>query len=179
MRSISIIALLVLIPINAFAQEFSSERKSEIVASFNKEKHSIKEKNGVRVEKYKRVVSEPANKPSVRDYSGIYDVEGFGYRINIQVGNDGSVNATGTEPTNGGTRNFRLEGAKIANAMLTATKVYDDGSKEKFEGVFLNRTDYISPTDPGVRTFGLGVIVKNPVEVNGLTFDKLFYQWRP
>jgi hypothetical protein len=176
MRSISIIALLVLIPISAFAQESSSERKSEIVASFNKEKHAVKEKHGVRVEKYKKVVSEPANKPNIRDYSGSYEVEGFGHRINIQVGNDGSVNATGTEPTNGGTRSFRLEGAKIANAMLTATKVYDDGSTEKFEGVFLNRTDYISLTDPGVRTFGLGVIVNNPVEVNGNTLDRLFYQ---
>jgi hypothetical protein len=176
MRSISIIALLVLIPVSAFAQESSSERKSEIVASFNKEKHAVKEKHGVRVEKYKKVVSEPANKPNVRDYSGVYEVEGFGHRINIQVGTDGSVNATGTEPTNGGRRSFRLEGAKIANAMLTATKVYDDGSTEKFEGVFLNRTDYISPTDPGVRTFGLGVIVNNPVEINGLTLDKLFYQ---
>jgi hypothetical protein len=179
MRPISIIALLVLIPISVIAQEFSSDRKSEIVASFNKEKHHVKEKNGVRVEKYKKVVSVPANKPNIKDYSGIYDVEGFGYRISIQVGNDGSVNATGTEPTTGGTRNFRLDGAKIANAMLTATKVYDDGSTEKFEGVFLNRTDYSSPTDPGVRTFGLGVIVNNRVEVNGLTLDKLFYQSKP
>jgi hypothetical protein len=178
MRPISIIALLVLIPISAFAQEFSSERKSEIVASFNKEKNVAKEKHGVRIEKYKKIVSEPANKPNIRDYSGFYEVEGFGYRINIQVGNDGSVNATGTEPTNGGTRSFRLAGAKIANAMLTATKVYDDRAKEKFEGVFLNRTDYISPTDPSVRTFGLGVIVNNPVEINGLTLDKLFYQWK-
>ncbi len=176
MRWISAIALLVLIPIIALAQESSIERKSEIVASFNKEKHKAKEIYGVRVEKYKKVVSEPANKTNIRDYAGVYEVEGFSHRLNIQVGDDGSVNATGTEPINGGARSFRFEGAKVANAMLTATKIYTDGSTEKFEGVFLDRTDYLSPTDPGVRTFGLGVIVNNPVEVNGITLDKLFYQ---
>ena len=178
MRWISAITMLVLIPIIAVAQESSTERKSEIVASFNKEKHAVKEKHGVRVEKYKKVVSEPAIKSNIQDYSGVYEIDGFGHRLNIQVRSDGSVSATGSEPTNGGTREFRLEGARLANAMLTARKVFTDGSTEKFEGVFLNRTDYISPTDPGVKTFGLGVIVNNPVEVNGLTLDKLFYQFK-
>ena len=178
MRALSLITLLAFIPLTAFAQNSSLERKSEIVASFNKEKHVAKEKHGVRVEKYKKVVSEPANKANIQDYSGVYEVEGFGHRLNIQVGSDGNVNATGSEPINGGTRTFKLEGAKISNAMLTATKVYPDGSTEKFEGVFLNRTDYISPTDAGVRTFGLGVVVNSPVDVNGLTFDRLFYQFK-
>ena len=176
MRLMSTIALLVLMPIIALAQQSSLERKSEIVASFNKEKHVAKEKYGVRVEKYKKVVSEPANKPNPKDYSGVYEVEGFGHRLNIQVSDDGNVIATGVEPTNTGTRSFKLEGAKIANAMLIGTKVFADGSTATFEGVFLNRTDYISPNDLGVRTFGLGVLVTNPTEVNGLTFDRLFYQ---
>ena len=178
MRALALITWLAFIPLTAFAQDSSMVRKSEIVASFNKEKHVAKEKHGVRVEKYKKVVSEPANRANNQEYSGVYEVEGFGHRLSIQVGNDGNINATGSEPANGGTRSFKLEGAKISNAMLTATKVYPDGSTEKFEGVFLNRTDYISPTDAGVRTFGLGVIVNNPVEVNGLTFDKLFYQFK-
>ena len=61
-------------------------------------------------------------------------------------------------------------------ALLTATKVYSDGAREKFEGSFLNRTDRNSPTDPGVTIFGLGVVLTTPFEVNGLTYDKLFYQ---
>ena len=56
------------------------------------------------------------------------------------------------------------------------TKVYSDGAREKFEGSFLNRTDRNSPTDPGVTIFGLGVVLTTPFEVNGLTYDKLFYQ---
>ena len=39
-----------------------------------------------------------------------------------------------------------------------------------------NRTDRNSPTDPGVTIFGLGVVLTTPFEVNGLTYDKLFYQ---
>ena len=176
MRCILAISLLVSIPMISLAQQSSVERKSEIVASFNKEKHVTKEKYGVRVEKYKKVVSEPANKPNLKDYSGVYEVDGFGHSLNIQVADDGNITATGVEPSNTGTHRFRLEGAKIANAMLTGTKVYADGSTAKFEGVFLDRTDYISPNDSGVRTFGLGVLVTNPTEVNGLTLDRLFYQ---
>ena len=176
MRSLSIIALLALIQIVSFAQASSSQRRNEIVASFNKEKHLAKEKYGVRVEKYKKVVSEPAMKQNLRDYSGSYEAEGLEYRITLQVGSDGAVQANGSETTNGATRSFRLQGAKIANAMLTATKVYDDGSRDKFEGVFLNRTDFTSPNDPGVKLFGLGVIVRNPVEIHGVALDKLFYQ---
>jgi hypothetical protein len=173
MRQLSIIALLILIPMSAISQDsYTQERTREIVASFSKEKHAVKEKNGVRVEKYKKVVSEPAVKQDIKEYSGVYEVHGFAFVINIQVGSDGSVRGTGSDPTKG---NFRLEGAKITGAMLTATKVYEDGTTEKFEGVFINRTDYISPTDRGVRTFGLGVVI-SPVEFAGVTLDKLFYQ---
>ena len=182
MHPLSIITLLVglgLIPVNAIAQEsYIQKRTQEIVASFNKQKYAVKEKYGVRSEKYKRVVSEPVIKQSIRDYSGVYEVSDLGYLINIQVGSDGSVKATGFYPANGSTRparSFRLEGAYITGAMLTATKVYDDGATEKFEGVFINRTDFNSPTDSGVSAFGLGV-VGNRVEFAGVTLDKLFYQ---
>ena len=182
MRPLSIITLLVgfwLIPVNAISQEsYTQKRTQEIVASFNKQKHKVKEKYGVRTEAYKKVVSEPWIKPNIRDYSGVYEASDFGYLINLQVGSDGSVKAFGSEPANIGTRqarSFRLEGAKIVGAMLTGTKVYDDGPTEKFEGVFINRTEFNSPTDNGVSTFGLGV-VGTPVEFAGVTLDKLFYQ---
>jgi hypothetical protein len=182
MRPLSIITLLIgflLVPLTAICQESSTQRRTqEIVASFNKEKHVVKEKYGVRTEKYKKVVSEPAIKQNIRDYSGVYEVSGFGYLINVQVGSDGSVKATGSEPADSGTRqarSFRLEGASITGAMLTGTKVYHDGATEKFEGVFINRTDFNSLTDKGVSSFGLGVVA-NSVEVAGVTLDKLFYQ---
>jgi hypothetical protein len=182
MRPLFIITLFVgfwPIPVNGISQEsYTQKRTEEIVASFNKQKYAVKEKYGVRKEKYKKVSSEPVIKQNIRDYSGVYEVSDLGYLINIQVGSDGNVKAIGSEPANGGTRQarrFRLEGANIAGAMLTATKVYEDGATERFEGVFINRTEFNSPTDNGVSAFGLGV-VGNPVEFAGVTLDKLFYQ---
>lgn len=185
MRPLSIITLLLgfwLVPPIAISQESNTQRSTqsrtqEIVASFNKEKNLVVEVYGVKKEKYKRVVSEPAIKQNIRDYSGVYEVSEMGYLINIQVGSDGSVKATGYDPANGSTRparNFRLERVRITGSMLTATKVYDDGATEKFEGVFINRTDFISPTDKGVSSFGFGVV--GSFEFAGVTLDRLFYQ---
>jgi Ca2+-binding RTX toxin-like protein len=73
-------------------------------------------------------------------------------------------------------RTFTLENVRIEGALLTASRVYQDGTTEAFEGVFLKRTDRTSPTDPGVTTFGLGVVIRTPFETNGLTYEKLFYR---
>jgi hypothetical protein len=60
----------------------------------------------------------------------------------------------------------------------TGTKIYQNGAREKFEGIFLIRTDRNSPTDPGVTKFGLGVLLNPPFEHEGNTYDKLFLQRR-
>ena len=173
MRTCVVIALFVVCAVSAFSQQLSSQAKAQAVAeAFSKNKHVVKEKFGVRVEKYKDVKSEPLIKQNIGDYSGTYEVSGLGYVISLQVGSDGRVQANGYE--NG--RVFKLENANINGAVLTASKVYKNGTTEKFEGVFLKRTDRNSPTDPGVTTFGLGVLLDAPVELNGNTFDKLFYQ---
>ena len=148
MRPLSILTLFLgfwLVPVTAISQESNTQRNTqsrtqEIVAAFNKQKHEVVEVYGVKKEKYKRVVSEPAIRQNISDYSGVYEVSEMGYLINIQVGSDGNVKATGSEPAKGDThqrRSFRLEDARITRAMLTATKVYDDGATEKFEGVFI------------------------------------------
>jgi hypothetical protein len=173
MRTFVVIVLSVACAASIVAQQLSSQTKArEIAAAFTKNKHAVKEKYGVRMEKYKDVRSEPAVKSNISEYSGVYEVQDLGYVISVQVGNDGRVQASGSEKS----RAFTLENAKIDGPLLTATKVYSDGAREKFEGSFLNRTDRNSPTDPGVTIFGLGVVLTTPFEVNGLTYDKLFYQ---
>ena len=173
MRTFVVIMLSVVCAASVISQQLSSQtRAREIAAAFTKNKHAVKEKYGVRMEKYKDVRSEPAVKSNIGDYSGVYEVQDLGYVISLQVGSDGRVQASGSENS----RSFVLENAKIEGALLTASKVYSDGTREKFEGSFLNRTDRESPTDPGVRRFGLGVVLTTPFEVNGLTYDKLFYQ---
>ena len=178
MRKCFLITLLVACSVNAGSQELSSQaRAQEIAASFSKFKHLAKEKNGFRKEKYKDVRSEPLVKQNIREYSGVYEVPDLGYVIRIQVESDGRIQASGSE-TNGQSRTFRLEHARIAGALITADKVYDNGAAEKFEGVFLNRTERNSPTDSGTSIFGLGVLLSTPRQQNGITYDKLFYQWK-
>src|SRR5262249_34942528 len=148
--------------------------------SLNKKKEKVKEKYGVRKEKYKEVRCEPVIKANPSELSGTYEVPdlGLGYSLTIRVGNDGRVDALGYESTKGGVneaRQFVLRDAKIGGALLTGEKVYMDGPVEKFEGVFIKRTVLNSPTDDGVSSFGLGVVVRQRV-IAGLTLDKLFYQ---
>jgi hypothetical protein len=152
----------------AAQQPASPARAQELAAAFSK--HKDVEKYGVR--KYKDVRSEPAIKQNVSDYSGVYQVPDLGFVINIQVGTDGRVQANGSENS----RTFKLTNAGIDHALLTGTKVYQDGSTEQFQGVFLKRTDRDSPTSAGLTMFGLGVMLTNPVELNGITYDKLFYR---
>ncbi len=160
------------------SQAAAETRTQAIVASFNKSKHAVKERYGVRVEKYKEVRSEPVIKENVRDYSGSYEVPGLGLSLELRVDAKGNVAATGYEPIDVDAtvmRKFALRNARIEGALLTATKVYDRGATERFEGVFINRTSFDSPTDGGVTTFGLGVI-GSAVRVAGVTVDRFFYQ---
>ena len=153
-------------------------RTRAIAASFNKSKRVVKEKRGVRVEKYKEVRSEPVVKANPQDYSGTYEVPDMGFALQLQVDKSGNVTGTGYEPAGPDLsvrRRFTLTNGKIEGALLTATEVYADGSRDRLEGVFMNRTAFDSPNDRGVTALGLGVIGKH-VAVRGLTFDKLFYE---
>ena len=175
MRTLVVIGLLIGSGISAIAQQPYSQTKAQaIAATFNKHKNVVKEKHGVRMEKYKDVRAEPVVKQNAGDYSGVYELEDLGFVINLQVSSDGSIQANGYEQ--GRSRAFRLENAKVEGALLTATKVYQDGMAEKLEGAFVNRTERNSPTATPVTTFGLGVILNTPVEINGVTYQRMFYQ---
>jgi hypothetical protein len=157
----------------------SDLRTRAIVASFNKSKHVVKEKRGVRKEKFLDVRSVPAVKQNPADYSGAYDdLSGMGFSLTLRVDPGGKVEGTGYEPLNDEpavSRSFTLRNGRIRGALITATKVYASGSTEPLEGVFINKTIFESPTDKGVTAFGLGVVGKG-MQLNGLTVDKIFYQ---
>ena len=156
----------------------TEQRTRAIVASFNKSKHMVKEKRGVRKEKYLDVRSEAAVKQNPAGYSGEYEDSGLGFSLRLRVDRDGKVEGNGYEPLNGDTRlsrGFRLRDGQISGALITAKKVYANGSSEPLEGVFITKTVFESPTDKGVTTFGLGVIGKG-LQVGGLNVDRIFYQ---
>jgi hypothetical protein len=159
------------------SQSAVQTRTRAIVASFNKSKHAVKERHGVRVEKYKEIRSEPVIKKNARDYAGSYEVPGLDFAVELRVDPKGSLAGTGYEPVDMDAtvlRRFTLRNPRIDGALLTATKVYENGASEPFEGVFINLTSFDSPTDRGVTTFGLGV-VGSSVRVSGVTVDRLFY----
>jgi hypothetical protein len=151
-----------------------------IVASFNKFKHLKKEKFGITKEKYLRVESNPVVKANPEDYSGTYEIPDLGFAMHLRVDHSGNVEGDGYEPLTPDPavrRAFTLRNGKIEGALLTATKVYAGGHTEKLEGVFINRTSFESPTDKGFTTFGLGTAGR-PIEVSGVTLDRLFYELR-
>jgi len=92
------------------------------------------------------------------------------------VNHDGSFDGTGFEPLSDNVRRtFVLKNGRIQGALLTATKVYASGESEEFEGAFMNRSTYQSPTDKGVTVFGFGTLGR-PVSVSGLTINKFFFE---
>ena len=156
----------------------SELRAQAIVASFNKSKHVVKEKRGVRKEKYLDVRSAPALKANPADYSGAYEAADARFSLKLRADASGRVEGTGYDPLNDDaavSRSFTLRNGRVSGALLTATKVYGDGSSAPLEGVFINKTVFESPTDKGVTTFGLGVVGKQ-FQIDGYTIDKLFYE---
>jgi len=165
---------------DALAQGSSVQARTQaIVTSFNKSKHVVKEKRGVRLEKYKEVRSTAAIKSNIRDYAGSYEAEGMGLSLDLKVDRSGNVTVNGYERVDMDSpvwRGFTLRNARIQGALLTGTKVYANGATEPFEGAFINRTSFDSPTDRGLTKFGLGVVRSSIQVVNGVSIDRVFFE---
>lgn len=154
----------------------AQSRTRTIVASFSKFKHVSKERRGIKKEKYLKVQSEAATRANPADYSGVYEVLGMGFALNLNVDRNGVVTGTGYEPLTESVRQtFSLRDGRIQGALLTATKVYAGGRPGRLEGAFMNRTRFESPTDPGLTVFGFGSI-GDPVQISGMTIDRFFYE---
>lgn len=153
----------------------SGARARELAAYFDKDKHKVKEKRGVRVEVYLEMRGEPAPKRNPADYTGTYESEPD-YPFTLRVGADGSVEGEGTEPSPAGARRFTLRNAHVTGALLNGTKLYEDGTNERIEAVFINLTTRTSPNSKGTTAFGLGVVFDPPKTVGSdFNMERLFY----
>ena len=152
-------------------------RARELAAHFNKDKHKVKEKRGVRVEVFLEMRAEPDARGVAAEYTGAYESDPD-YQLDLRVAADGSAEGRGTEPAAGGARRFTLRGARVSGALLTGTKVYEDGSTERVEGVFINLIERHAPGAAGTKTFGLGVVYDSPKAGDGFEMTKLFYRRR-
>jgi hypothetical protein len=111
-----------------------------LIAALAKTKYKKKEKKNVSIELYIDIKSEPVVKNDVREYAGVYEAESD-YRLELSVAGDGKVEGRGYDNLpDAKQRNFTLRDARIEGALLTATKVFENGATEKFEAVFNNRT---------------------------------------
>jgi hypothetical protein len=154
-------------------------RARELAAHFNKDKHKVKEKRGLRIEVFLEMRGEPAVRKNPADYSGVYETES-GETLDLRVGADGRAEGQGAEPAPGGARRFTLRGARVSGALLTGTKVFEDGATERLEAVFIKLTVRHSPTEAGTSAFGLGVVFDPPKSGgDGFELTRLFYALRP
>ena len=158
----------------AARRQDAGARARELAAHFNKDKHKVKEKRGARLEVFLEVRGEPAVRADAALYSGAYESEPD-FPLELRVSADGAAEGRGAEPGSGGARRFTLRGARVSGALLTGTKVYGDGTTERIEGVFINRTERHSPGEAGVKTFGLGVVFETPKAVRDFELRGLFY----
>ena len=178
MRKILAAAVLVglCLAAGAGAQD-AGARARELASRFDKDKHKVKEKFGVRVEVFVEMRGEAALRANPAEYSGEYESEPD-CPLSLRVSADGSAEGAGFEPSPDGPRKFTLRGARVSGALLAATKVYEDGSTERFEGVFLNLRVRNSPADKGTTLFGLGAVFDQPKAGAGFEMSKLFYALR-
>jgi len=164
--------------LTAQSRTTADAKSSAIAASFSKFKSLSKEKHGIKKEKYLKVESEPVVLQNPADYSGRYEVPDLHMQLELNVKRDGTFTGTGYEQISDGVlREFTLRDGKIDRAFATANKGYANAT-ETFQGAFMNRSTYESPTDKGVTVFGLGTIGR-AIYVDGNTFDRFFFQKLP
>ena len=164
MFRISVLSLMLVFFVGLTVCVFAQVDKTrELVAALDKTKYKKKEKKGFTVEVYVDIKNEPVVKKNPSEYSGVYtDPDGF-TRLDLRVSADGSAEGTGYEGENASHgQRYTLKNARVIGALLTATKVIENGDSRKFEAVFVNRTTNVG-TNPTtdvttVNSYGLGYI---------------------
>jgi hypothetical protein len=147
-----------------------ADRTQDILGAFTKYKHVNKQKRGVTKARFAQRHGEAAGAQS-----GTYAVDGLDFSLQLTVGADGAVRGSGNDRA----RTFTLRNARVAGALLTATKVYADGTTSALEGVFmvLVSRNGTTPEDAvTTHTYGLGVLPETPVDLDGMQLEKLFYE---
>jgi len=157
-------ALILFIGLSAevYAQDV---RTQQLVAALDKTKYKKKEKKNISIEIYIDIKNEPAVRaPS--DYTGSYDSDENGNSLSLKVDSSGAASGSGYDSLNRDRRqSFTLKEAVISGALLTGTKVYENGEQRPFEAVFVNRTVRTGKNANTIESedvkFGIGFIVNN------------------
>ena len=115
--------------------------------------------------KHKEKRFEAVVRAEARDYAGRYVGIDDSYVLEVGAEADGRLKITSRE----GARRAELRDIRLDGARLTATKVYEDGSTAKFEGLFADRVLN------GERRFGV-VVSGLDIRLDGMTINRTFYR---
>lgn len=163
----------------------ASLRAQELTAALDKTKYKKKEKRNVVIEIYIDIKNEAVVKKTQADYAGNYVCDEGNYNVELRISADGSVEGNGTDLyfedsdfKNQKSRKFKFQNAKIEGALLTATKVYENGETKNFEAVFVKRTVLHGKNPNEIETrdisYGLGFI-----ETNYMFTNRIFCEYQP
>lgn len=143
-----------------------------LAAALNKNKYKKKEKSKkgvtVSVEVYVDIKNDPVVKQPA-EYSGRYADEIGGFNLDLSVAADGRAEGSGVDTINGGSNgnkmSYTLKNARVQGAVLTADKVFADGTSQRLEAVFVNQTIVLGKNAQTIESrntvFGLGFVQKN------------------
>ncbi len=160
--------LLLLICAFCNSQDIAPKEKAESLAKneFSKTKYKKKEKYGVVKELNKVIVSTPVINNNLSFYDGNYIYQDLDYKIEVRTDKYNKPMATLTIADG---KDILLKEVSITDAFFHAVKLNADGSKELWEGAFININDN------GNIEFGLGIKLSKPVELTkGLNIIKIF-----
>ena len=132
------LALFILAGVNVSYAQDAGQRTRELVASLDKTKYKKKEKANVTIEIFIEIKNEAVVR-NPTEYAGTYESEAGEYSLSLSVTGN-SASGSGYDMLNDRRTNFNLKDATINGALLSGTKVYENGEQQKFEAVFVNRT---------------------------------------
>ena len=162
--------LIAFISSNCMSQELTAKEKAEDLAKnvFSKSKHAKKEKYGVVKEKTKVVESTPVVKTNLDFYAGNYWYQDFNYKLEIRLDANKNLIATLSIPNK---PDVQLKNVSVTDAYFTGIKQNEDGTEEKWEGVFINKFDN------GNTEFGLGIKLAKALPIpDGVQTTKVFFK---
>jgi hypothetical protein len=153
----------------------TGRRTQDLVAALDKTKYKSKEKKGIKVEVYVDIKNEAVVKSDPAEYSGVYAEDLGLYRLELRIAHDGRAEGSGFESSlDQKPVHFTLRDARIDGALLTATRVFDNGKTDQLEAVFVaqNLKAGTSPSkiEEEHKEFGLGYIQR----ANGESTSRVF-----
>ena len=169
MKAFLLYLLASLITYTTVAQTNNKE-KAQLLAEneFSKTKSVKKEKYGITKEKTSVIRSTIVPSDDLSFYAGNYVYDDLDYKLEIRLDPQNKLMATLSRPS---IPDLLLQDVLVDGAFFQAVKQNPDGTKETWEGAFINKNDN------GTTEFGLGIKLGNAIQLTpGLKLTRIFFK---